>query len=313
MKQQLFDTCGTSFLFESERDEAFQNQSILWHYDIADPNTHPVAKLGYRDRPQARIIWDGQAELILEADWKEIRNTEVLKTLLHLISHYALQKDKKFVIHASSISLDGKAKLIYGSSGSGKTITALTSCFKHSARLISNGSSVVKIINDQPVVVGTHKKGLKLRQSSIKQAMPELADDLFSVDYDKSQFDRKRYVSPEDLGLMSEQNFCPLDRFYKIKLQPGSMHHNALEPYRTRLMLYEDISRLIRGSASLLMFGEHADRTIRVPDLDNQNIYSDRTKLIESIVSGHLGDALYGSPDQCAAYLAEKQQEVEYR
>lgn len=312
MQQQLFETSGTSFLFESERDETFQDQSIFRHYGTADHYARPVAKLGYRDRPRARMIWDGHSELILEADWKEIRHTEVVKTLLNLISHYALQKDKKFTIHASSISLDGQAKLIYGSSGSGKTITALTSCFKHNARLISNGSSVVQIINDQPVVIGTHKKGLKLRQSSIKQSMPVLANALFNRDSDKSQFDRKRYMSPEDLGLMSEPNHCPLDRFYKIKLQPGAMRQNTMDPYRTRLMLYEDISRLIRGSASLLLFGEHADRTIRIPDLDNQHIYSERTRLIEAIVSGHLGEALYGSPDECAAYLAEKQ-EVVYR
>lgn len=63
--------------------------------------------------------------------------------LLNLLIKHDLQEKQIYILHASSVISNGCLILLFGSSGSGKTIAALNLALNHHCKFVSNGSTAI--------------------------------------------------------------------------------------------------------------------------------------------------------------------------
>jgi hypothetical protein len=278
-------------------------------------------RLVYRDRRRVSLRWDGRRELVFEAPWNLVGLSPALGVLGGLIARRALEARGRFVLHAAAVSRRGKAVVLYGGAGAGKTITAITLCRSHGFDLISNGTAVLGLDGqERPLALGTLKSGVKLRYSSFKRSFAAEADRLFcpprngrveetqagraAVALDPAAgFDAKRTISGGELSLRVESGPVPLGAFYHLRLLPGPARAGPLDPVRLRVELYESLSRHVRGAATFLALGEDYRMSVYVPSLDSPVLHEARRQLIEAIVALPVVEGLVGGPSDAAAHV----------
>lgn len=82
--------------------------------------------------------------------------------LLNLLIKHDLQEKQIYILHASSVISNGCLILLFGSSGSGKTIAALNLALNHHCKFVSNGSTAILYERGNLArAIGTYKTGIK--------------------------------------------------------------------------------------------------------------------------------------------------------
>lgn len=305
MIKQYYKAYDALLCINTNQEGVFGDNDVFKHLTLTSDWKEPDVTLSYIESDKLSLDWDNKSTLTLKAPWNKIKNTEVMKILVSLITHRALQKKGYFMVHASAVSKGEEGLLLFGASGSGKTVTAITLCKEYGFSLISNGSSILKLENGRPVIVGTFKEGIKLRYSSFNKAFPNEAKRIFNINNDNNNalFDKKINILPKEINVNESTLINKLNTFNQIKLIEEPFSTCELDSYRTKLILYEDISRHVRGSGNIIMFGEQNNESLWIPSLDSPEIHEKRSKLIEVICDAYLGKGLYGQPDECAKFL----------
>lgn len=292
--------------FETNAQVALKDQGVFKHFNIID-NTNPFDfTVRYLDDEKEEITFNYKDEIIFMAPWSKVQHGESLKTLIMASAQWVLQNNGVFMLHASCVAKDNKALLLFGTSGAGKTSLAIKLCRKYGFSFISNGSTLIKVVNNNVIVLGTVKKGIKLRYSSYSRMDIDHANILFAVDRNKksNDFDCKKHVSPETMGIHEASMPVEVYKLYTVKLQQHPVSVVNLDTYRMRLTLHQDLSRFIRGSSTYLIYGENLNDTTWFPNMDTEVIYENRRNMIEALVSGNmLGEAVYGDLTSCAYWI----------
>lgn len=193
------------------------------------------------------------------------------------------QRNRVVTMHAAAIEFDGKAILLLGKAGAGKTSLTLSLCRNHRARLI--GNDVVKVgLVGSSVQACAGSKYFFLRRESIKRNIPDLLS-LFPRS-EKDSWTHKIYCSPERLGVPTCAEKTPITKSYLVHVDEtmDELYATSASNMDTRLYLNENMSRYIRGTA-IALFGQGSQFMGYVPSLDSPDFFSMRVGLIEALIS----------------------------
>ena len=95
-------------------------------------------------------------------------------------------------------------------------------------------------------------------------------------------------VHPEDIGLTSEQGQPQITSFFEVHLDSKGTDGLLVrqeEQVPIRYRLYEDMARIVRGSA-ISVFDSRHQFLGYMPSLDSENIHAKRIACIEEMVDG---------------------------
>ena len=197
------------------------------------------------------------------------------------------QERSLFTMHSSAVNINGKGVLLLGHSGAGKTSIMLNLCQKYGAAVVSNDLTTIEHDHTSKsirLVDGT--KEIRLRLASIEQNFPGLRR--FFASRGSSSWESKIVVHPEDIGLTSETGRPQIASIFEVHLDSKgtdglSIQQEKQAPIRYRL--YEDMARIIRGSAISIFNSEHQFLGY-MPSLDSETIHAKRVACIEEMVDG---------------------------
>jgi len=193
------------------------------------------------------------------------------------------QRRQMVTMHAAAVEFGGRAILLLGKSGAGKTSLTLSLCRNHKARLI--GSDVVKVgLVDSSVHACAGSKYFFLRQESIKRNIPDLLD-LFPQS-EKDPWTHKIYCSPERLGVSTCEGEVLITKSYLVHVDETmeELYTSSADKMDTRLYLNENMSRYIRGTA-IALFGQGSQFMGYVPPFDSSDFFNMRVGLTEALIS----------------------------
>lgn len=194
------------------------------------------------------------------------------------------QKQSIFTMHSSALTVEDKGLLILGQAGSGKTTLLLDLCNKTEGEIISNDLTFVENTGNGRMNLIDGTKSISLRLSSIEANFPNLRS-LF-IDSRTSSWINKIIVGPEDIGIRKAVGIKKLDKIVEIHLdgkKTDPLKVSLLSNKEIKYRLYEDMSRIIRGSA-ISVFGNNDQIIGYMPSLDDQEIHNNRIACIESMI-----------------------------
>lgn len=229
------------------------------------------------------------AEKTLKArgDIEDYKDGQVLAYIGFWLMEAQRQADLMYTMHSSALSLDGNGVLLLGHSGSGKTSVLLALGEKYGGEIVSNDLTVVSydpVAQNMFLVDGTRE--IRLRLASVKTKFPHLAK-LFPNEGNLSPWENKIAVSPEDVGMKINKEQKPVKSAFLVHLDSDATEN--LVVYRengifVRCTLYEDMSRIVRGSA-ISLFGKQNNILGYIPSLDNSQFHQGRVDAIEFILN----------------------------
>ena len=196
------------------------------------------------------------------------------------------QEKSFFTIHSSALTINSKGILLLGQSGAGKTSLMLDLCKKYPSTVVSNDLTVVKHdTGSRRLVLVDGTKEIRLRLASVDRNFPTLRP-LFPKNI-ASAWESKVVVSPEDIGFKSEEGQPELHSIFEVYLDSKGtddllIRQEGLIPIKYRL--YEDMSRIIRGSA-ISVFDSNRRFLGYMPSLDSDETHSKRVACIEEMVN----------------------------
>ncbi len=214
------------------------------------------------------------------------------------------QRKTVVTLHAAAVNLNGKAILLLGKAGAGKTSITLSLCRNHRARLI--GNDIVKVgLDGGKVIACSGSKYFFLREESIKRNIPDLLS-LFPQST-KDPWTHKIYCLPEQLGIGASDNLIPIVSSYLVHVDETmeDVYVTSADKMDTRLYLSENMSRYIRGTA-IALFDNQARFLGYVPSFDTPDFFTMRVSLVEAIISTTGATYLSGNLQNVSQYIVSK-------
>lgn len=254
------------------------------------------------------IIWSEESILYLKVRnlTKEVNRAIII--LLNVLFKRILQEEGKYILHASSVIINKRAVMLWGSSGSGKTATAMSLASNSGVAFLSNGSTVVRYDGESVKVLGSFKDGIKIRKSTLKQLDVSLAERIFVQQDNQLGFDEKKVLLPESFGYRSAKKEAieavQETELYIIHLNRRSMQVSlkAEYDYKTAMLIYEDLIREISGAEVYISIdGEQ----VYVPSFDNEKISLTRTNFINYLMEHHYKGMLMGKLEDVRKLILE--------
>jgi hypothetical protein len=240
----------------------------------------------------------------IRAPWRVIREGESL--LYAAIPFIEVQRQQYgyTTIHSAAVYLDGRAILLMGKEGSGKTTTALGLCRTHGAQLIGNDL----------VIIGSSKKGdrlkihggtkfITLRYESIRRNMPDLLN-LFPDKADDPWL-RKVSLFPQRANISLHIGDALLTKAYIVHVDEtkDEVFVKAADNLITRLYLNENFSRYIRGTCVAIL-GQGLKHLGYVPSFDSEELFSHRVVVMEQLLSEYSMMYISGPLMKVVEYIA---------
>ncbi len=186
-------------------------------------------------------------------------------------------------MHAAAVEFSGKAILLLGKAGAGKTSLTLSLCRNHGARLI--GNDIVKVgLAGGKINAYAGSKYFFLRQESIKRNIPSLLH-LFP-ESKRDAWTHKIYCLPEKLGIDTYIGCAPIVQSYLIHVDETMeyLYIDNADKIDTKLYLNENMSRYIRGTA-IALFSKESHFMGYVPSYDTLDFFAMRVELTETLIS----------------------------
>lgn len=269
------------------------------HYEIKDYSDEKVSKtMIIKIKKNPEIKWNEEYnELTFYVNElnKQVYNSIIV--LLNVLIKRALQEEGKYILHASGVIVDDRIVLLFGSSGSGKTATAMSLASCDNVSFLSNGSIIVSFNKGIVKVCGTYKKGIKIRKSTLKQYNKEICSKIFGQENDEKSFDCKMILSPEQMGFRNamDKDIEKYDKieFYIIQLDSlnTQLKHRIDFNYKLSMQLYEDLNREINGSEVYININ---NKPIYVPSLDTKELCINRINFINHFMKNYFSGVLMG-------------------
>lgn len=294
----------------SSKCELDNNKLLIPYYKLSEDIDAVISKeLVVELAEKNEIIWyEDKERMIFKV--KKI-NDEVYKAIIVLINvliKLELQERGMYILHASSVMVDDRALLLFGSSGSGKTATSMHLGLNKKAAFISNGSTVVAYDGKESKVVGTYKTGIKIRKSTLMQYDATLCDEIFGTAMDNNDYDQKIVLNPEEMHIINgEEKLGDINKIELYIIQLDSTNREAklkIEyDYKVAMQIYEDLVREIDCAEVCVCLDNHL---VYVPTLDNEILYRKRISFINDFMEKHFAGMLMGGLDEVCETLLNK-------
>ena len=252
-----------------------------------------------------RVEGDGERLVILENEDSGLYFDEQKRTVylfggttdfvdgqaIAWVSSWLMERQRQerslFTMHSSAVTMSGKGVLLLGHSGAGKTSIMLNLCQKYGASVVSNDLTVVRHdFGSKRISLVEGTKEIRLRLASVEQNFPSLKK--YFASRDSSAWESKIVVHPEDIGLTSEQGQPQITSIFEVHLDSKGTDGLLVrqeEQVPIRYRLYEDMARIVRGSA-ISVFDSRHQFLGYMPSLDSENIHAKRVACIEEMVDG---------------------------
>ncbi len=211
-------------------------------------------------------------------------DAEVLSYAAYPITEYRRQKRGAATAHSAAVAFGDNAALVLGKEGAGKSTVAIHSCRDFGAQLIGNDLTIVEVDKEGKMLVSHGTKVLHLRRESVRRGLTDLLT-LFPPDTDDAWL-QKIAIRPDKVGIAArseptEVKVCTL--VHVDEAQEKIFVRDESKNLVSRLIIYENFSRYIRGSC---VPGLDMNRNFMycLPSLDNPELFDRRTQLIERIL-----------------------------
>lgn len=230
------------------------------------------------------------------------------------MSRYLLEKELadqgKMTTHSACIEKNGKAVLVLGEAGSGKTSLALNLCMREGYTLISNDQTVIGMKGEKLFAFeGT--KFLNLRYSSIKENLPELVH-IFGKD-EVENWAQKVTVQASDIGIEEQNNETEIDQVIQLHVdnREKDVKETKGDNWRNNFLLYQNLTENIRNTNSTAVDKE-GHPIGYVPSYDNEERYNKRIEVIDKINSNPKYRYLSGNLEEIIINVEGARKEKEY-
>lgn len=231
---------------------------------------------------RAAVTWDaGRSALTVTAPDNGGSIGERLLYLAQLVLEHALQGRGYVTLHAAAAAIGGRAVLLLGPTGAGKTMTLLRLCRDHGATLIGNDLVVVGGPG-MDALAGT--RHVRLRHTSVARVMPELLG-LFPGDV-RDSWRAKRNLDPQRLGIRPAATPVSLALTVFVHVDPAYLElvDQPGDGLIHRLNLHENALRYIRGGSTPWLdpdgrYGPY------IPPLDDGEAHAARTATLERLLA----------------------------
>lgn len=263
-------------------------------YEYAEATTGSTGpSLCYRDAGTRSMSYDAANEqLTASAPWSSVPGSTLLEMSLWLLIEVDRQKAGRFLLHGSAVVRDGDCVVITAPSEGGKTTLALDLCLKHGFTLLANDQVLVGLETGEPTVI-RGDAFFNLRLSSLLEYSPELAKRVFGGTPENGDPARiKKIVDPISLGVQAGTGPFTITRYILVKLEPGARKlvwsDLALEcdyeaMFLAKIAMFEELSRLIRGSG-FTPLDERLDLVdVFIPSLDSPALVRSRVQFIRRL------------------------------
>lgn len=238
----------------------------------------------------------------------------------YILLEQARLHNRSVTCHSACVEKDGKAILLLGKTGSGKTITAINLCLNYGYNMIANDRTILR--DDEiglEAIDGT--KFIFLRYESIKRNLPSLlglfTDKEIDVNY-RSQgkiidtWRKKIRVLPQSLNM----NICntPTKIMKVIMLHvdenQSELITNIDNSLATRLYLNENLSATVRGLYTTFRDNRNIE-SLYIPSLDSENHYQVRRNIISKVINECEIEYVSGSIFDVSEYIDAKVKKME--
>lgn len=256
MDSIILEKYNCRILFYGDCIDILYKEGHFKHYDVQkDENVSTDFVIEYTNCQLDEVNIDiSNSFMNIACSWEEIKDSDFVDVLVMTIMQYILQTKGIYVLHSSAVCKDRKSIILWGGSGAGKTSIAIYLCQNYGFKFISNDSTLISIDHTgNLVVVGTLKKRIKFREYSIQF---EGKGEFTTKNTDS--YEAKKTVYPYEINIQ-ENDLYPIkvDKVFKIQLdRNAALQRTNMDHYRAKLLLYDELSKVIRGCSTLPVYGK---------------------------------------------------------
>lgn len=302
----------TDYLFNRLKD--FSRLSIT--FKIIDYCNEYDATLMYCDSIEYKFSFDAENKVfVLAVPWKEISNSTLLPMSFRLIVEWLRQNQQEIKMHASAVEHNGKASLFIAPSEGGKTTTALSLCQKYNCILRANDASVVKFLDNTPFLLRGDTE-FKVRSNGLAAYSQKLYNDKIKNDGELPWYDRT-YLSADELGIKINNVTSPITNLFFVKLDNMISDLKVIEYsceigsrqkywFKPKLLIMQNISGTICSSDLLPMGNDGSILPLRIPDIDNDDLFRYRILFVNSLFEKCRVFQLRGQLDPMVEYIRQR-------
>jgi hypothetical protein len=300
--------CGGTIAFIKNNIQEFTRLTIS--FELINELTAIDFTLTYKNVKSYNLVFDEKKkEMALECPWNEINKSTFLPMIFRYIVEWIRQKNNEIKVHASAVEKNGKTILFMAPSEGGKTTTAMAMCQKYGCALKANDASVIKIINDSPIMLRGDLR-FKARANSLHAYSKNiLQDKINNFEEINAPWFTGINISPGEMGVFTNNNFLPVKYIFFVKLDVLvkdctiiKYNGNPLERknfwFKPKMQIIQNIGGTIRA-VDLTPIGNNGTLVpIEIPSLDTADLYIERINFINFLF------------DKCDVYQLRGQLEV---
>lgn len=268
--------------FEGDKDYKFDipGWNITSDYDLIDPSIlyKPDLNVDFSYNPREK-------RMSVSGPEKHFSDGQALAYLSYWLSEGERQRKRIFSMHSAAVALDGRGVLLIGDKGAGKTTTMMDLSRRYNAELLANDLSVVAHSTGDLVQIIEGSKRVRLRLGSVKTHFPELIG--FFPDLGGSPWETKVLIPPQELGIQLRSGSVDLREAFLVHLSPDpqeSFEIKRMSGLPAFFELYENLSRIIRGSA-VSIFGSDGNILGFIPSLETKETHQNKVALLNHLIN----------------------------
>jgi len=254
----------------------------------------------------ARMLNDNKT-LKIKGPLKEIMEASPIPFGAHFILEQPRQENSIFTTQGAGISKQGKAVLLMGKRGAGKTSITLELCRKYNYNLIGNDLVLVGLKKNRGHFFGG-AEAYTLRFTTVKYYNTDLQK--FFKKEVADEWTNRVGLLPKDLGISIEKKHPKIIKAFYVHLLNNKsvpLFIKKIEGKETlnigRLFLYEELTRYIRGACILMLRSPSFLIGDYLPSLDKPEYHKNRVKFIDWLMEDIGFYFVSGSMDAICGFI----------
>jgi hypothetical protein len=236
---------------------------------------------------------------------EDLRLGYTIPYLIHYILEIQRMQHSQVTIHGAGIVRNGQGILLLGKQGSGKTSVSLELCRHYGCSLVGNDLVLLGLDEDQGFLYGGTKI-FRLRRATVTHYNTDLQHLFDKKGSDKDDWTSVTTFKPDVLSIAVSSEPAPLLQVVYIHLLNDlndELHVSSVEKTFSRLFLFEETSRYIRGVCFPTLMGQSLEYGAYLPSLDNPDFHQKRKRLISWIENRCSYHYVSGPMHKICAYL----------
>ena len=324
MEKIYVESANTGIIYESDLPlyDYFKNNGNFLEFpglcvskDFISNNSD--YHLIYKNSTNQQLKYEGN-NIEIYYPIEEINELSIIYPGYILLENARLQ-NRAVTCHSACVEKDGKAILLLGKTGSGKTTTAVNLCLNYGYNIVANDRSVIRDSGDfLEVIDGT--KFIFLRYESIKRNLPNLLYLFKDKDIDVNYCSQNKLIDtwrkkirllPTDLNINICDNPSKIVKIIMLHVDESQSEliTNTDNALVTRLYLNENLSATIRGLYTTFRDNKNIE-SLYIPSLDSENHYQFRKDIISKIMNDCEIEYISGQISDVSKYIDEKVKKI---